>query len=218
MYCCTTASISRSRENPSTSGRSTSSASGQVPTMRAMWGSISHRTRALASAPPRRSRLSSISADDTLSPGRFTIGPSAKCGRRKAHRVLQVGDDDVRRGDPQPHVERHRAHRLDSCQRLADDAAHERRHGGVRGSRPHRDRGHAADDPVDEPAARVLGDQVFGESLSPRHTTTAAAAPCPRARPSATARRTPRSCSRTRRVAGEPAGGTLRAGRRCLRC
>ncbi len=45
--------------------------------MRMMRSSGSQRTRARAAAPPRRSRLASISAGVTDRPGRFTIGRSS---------------------------------------------------------------------------------------------------------------------------------------------
>ena len=105
---------------------------GPRATMRAVCGSSSTRTCARAAAPPSRSRLSSISPGVTVRPGRFTTRRPSERGSRHARRVHQVrvalsGELIHRR------VSSGTGHTaLDARQRLADDAAHERRQRRVR--------------------------------------------------------------------------------------
>ncbi|ABA53116.1 hypothetical protein BURPS1710b_A0443 [Burkholderia pseudomallei 1710b] len=82
---------------------------------------------------------------------------------------LAAGDERVdraaRRQQPQPRAARHRAYGLLAVQRLADDPARERRSRRVRPARPHADRRQPQHAPVDEAAARVIGQQQLGDCL-----------------------------------------------------
>src|SRR5687768_4207517 len=85
--------------------------------------------------------------------------------RRQVVRVHEAADRALGRNDPHARGRRHRADRLFAVHRLPDDAARERRSGGVGPAGPHGDGRQAERPPVDEALARVVGDQQLADGL-----------------------------------------------------
>ena len=118
--------------------------------------------------PRRRRRVRSaatMSPTATQMPGTLTERVCANARRRRLVADDQVVDDRARRLHPHLRRRRDRADRVDAGQRLADDAARERRRGLVRLARPHGDRRQAQRAAVDEALARHVVDEVFADRL-----------------------------------------------------
>ena len=108
-------------------------------------------------------------------------------------------------------VARHGADRVDARQRLADDAARERRRGLVRLAGPHGDRRQAQAAPVDEALARHVVDQQLADRLLRAVGRLRRERRVVGDRDRAAGRRRPRASSRTRISAARRAGGSARA-------
>ena len=100
-----------------------------------------------------------------VEPGNVDRACVREAGRRRLVADDQVRDHRARRRHPHLRIRRDGADRVHAGERLADDAARERRRGLVRFPRPHGDRRQPQAAPVDIALARHVVDQEFADCL-----------------------------------------------------
>ena len=140
---------------------------GQVETIRSIAGSCCHCTRSATASPATRRRARRpCRRPRRAMPGtliervwRERAGAGASCPRR---RFAITARGEIH---PHPRLRRHRADRVDAGERLANDAARERRCRLVRLARAHGDRRQAQAAAVDEALARHVVDQELADRL-----------------------------------------------------
>ena len=129
-------------------------------------------------------------------PGTLTERVCANADAGASWPTMMLSIDRARRGAPTSSSSRATGQIASTPdERLADDAARERRRGLVRLARPHGDRRQAQLTAVDEALARHVVDEVARRSPFARRTTPAASAARRRAPDRAAGRRTPRASS-----------------------